>query len=519
MTELKRVQEQAKKELTGQDIKKEILEELAKNNRRQATTLARNYILNKYRIKTLENDDKPEKYYYHKGVWIPNAESLIQKECNLLFGKALTTHIVNEVILKIKTQTFQREKEFFKEPPKNLICFNNGVFDINTEKLLPHNHKYNFHNKIISDYNLEADCIKIRLFLRQILQERDIKVMQELIGYCLVRDHRIHKLFIFEGEGRNGKSRILELIKRLIGAENTVSIGLQTLIEKDFAPAELHKKLVNIAGDVGDKPIYSTDQIKGIIGEDQISPDRKFLSRISFVPYAKQIYALNNIPIVKDTSIGWWSKIIPIEFPNTFLNKKEYDKQKKDSENVREANPRIVEEISTEQELSGLINWGLIGLKRLFEKREFSEHKSISEVKEFWDNKSYNVKVFIEKYTTEDYNEYITKKEFKRLYVSWCKREKKKQLTDTKIKEYMLNNGYYQDRLNDDKKTHVWEGLKFKETNPDSKYSKYSLNSPLEDFQKTLKGNNNESFKYSKSESDDNDLEIVEENLQDVEGF
>ncbi|GAH30285.1 unnamed protein product, partial [marine sediment metagenome] len=44
-------------------------------------------------------------------------------------------------------------------------------------------------------------------------------------------------------------------------------------------------------------------------------------------------------------------------------------------------NPNIIEQITTDEEMCGLLNWALIGLERLREKKQFSYSPSTKQVK------------------------------------------------------------------------------------------------------------------------------------------
>ena len=42
-------------------------------------------------------------------------------------------------------------------------------------------------------------------------------LIEEMVGYCLFRRNELGKCFILTGSGANGKSTLLDVIKRLIG--------------------------------------------------------------------------------------------------------------------------------------------------------------------------------------------------------------------------------------------------------------------------------------------------------------
>jgi phage/plasmid-associated DNA primase len=78
------------------------------------------------------------------------------------------------------------------------------------------------------DFNHAADCPQWLMFLLHILDgdaER-IALMQEMFGYVLVPGNWMHKFFLLEGQGANGKSVVLKTLEALLGRENTSSVPL-----------------------------------------------------------------------------------------------------------------------------------------------------------------------------------------------------------------------------------------------------------------------------------------------------
>jgi phage/plasmid-associated DNA primase len=80
----------------------------------------------------------------------------------------------------------------------------------------------------------------------------------------------------------------------------------------------------------------------------QLLAERKFTSPFKFVNYAKLIFSSNQIPITPDETDAFFARLIIINFPNQYLGDK--------------ADPYLIEKLTTEQELSGLLE---VVLKRL----------------------------------------------------------------------------------------------------------------------------------------------------------
>ncbi|MGQ0517616.1 DUF5906 domain-containing protein, partial [Bacillus sp. D-CC] len=75
-------------------------------------------------------------------------------------------------------------------------------------------------------------------------------ILEEILGYILFRRNEFAATFILTGNGSNGKSSYLKIIRQLVGEENASSLDLNELDQR-FKTAELFGKLANIGDDIG----------------------------------------------------------------------------------------------------------------------------------------------------------------------------------------------------------------------------------------------------------------------------
>ena len=144
-------------------------------------------------------------------------------------------------------------------------------------------------------------------------KEENQILLMELMGYMLVPDNRLQKFFILKGEGKNGKSVFLSILKDMIGEGNYTSLSLDQL-EKSYALSALIGKTANICADMGEIDKAAEGLLKSITSGDQITCDRKYLSAVTFLPTAKHVFSTNNIPRFSDKSEGLWRRMIIIPF-------------------------------------------------------------------------------------------------------------------------------------------------------------------------------------------------------------
>jgi len=448
---------------SDQDTGTKVNDLLLQRKQDQATEEVVKFILENNKIYTIRNDKSQEVWIYRDGIYQPQGITYIEEICRNFFRTAYTGILKNKVLDKIRADTYVNSEDFFKNEDINKVCVLNGILDLKTKKLESFSQEYRFFNKIPIEYDQENKCPNIMSFFSGVLKnEDDLPLIQELFGYLLLREYRFEKSFMFIGNGRNGKSKTLDLMKRFIGADNCSNIPLSRLEEDLFSMSGLHNKLANLSADISKSSLKNTGNFKSLTGRDLISAPRKFLTDIHFVNYAKMIFATNDLPITYDLSVAFFNRWVLLDFPFTFMKKEEIDNLE-DKSNVKLADANIIEKITTKEEMSGLLNWALDGLQRLFKNGDFSYSKSTEETKIMWLRKSSSLNAFLMDCIEEDYDSFIVKQDFKTKYVRYCRQLKLRIYGDKFIKDALsLQFGASSDKLTDGERSYIWRGIKFK---------------------------------------------------------
>jgi len=459
--------EEIKEEIKEKDLsalQKQVLIELAIKNKDKATELIVQEIKKDNYIYTTRDDLKSEMWIYKEGIYVPQGKSFIREFTREILEEAYTTQLSNIVISKIEADTFIEHDDFFYTNYVNEIPLINGILNIGTRELSKHTPNKIFFNKIPIVYDPDADCPNILNHLSKILKtDEDIKVMLEIFGFLLLKEYKIEKAFMFVGFGRNGKSKTIELMKRFVGAENCANLSLRCLTEESFSLSELFGKMANLASDLNKTDLQETGMIKSLIGRDTIQAKRKFLRDLNFVNYAKLCFAANELPKIYDTTDGFWTKWVLIEFPYKFVTQEQYDNATdKEKGLLRIKDDDIISKLTFPDELSGLLNYALDGLDRLLEIKDFSYSKSIKEVKDLWIRKSDSFTAFCYDHLEEDVNSEISKKELKIWYYKYRKQHKIPGCSEKAIKITLDNLFGVDERQVWETKERFWEGIKLK---------------------------------------------------------
>lgn len=443
-------------------LQKEILIALAIKDKDKATELLVKEIEKENYIYTTRDDIKSEMWIYSGGVYIPQGKTFIREFCRKILEEAYTTYLANAVISKIEADTFIEHDEFFNTNHINEIPLENGILNIKTRELTEHTPQKIFFNKLPIIYDPDEDCPNILQHFENILKDdKDIQVMLELFGYLLLKEYKIEKAFMFVGFGRNGKSKTIELMKQFLGANNCASLPLNLLSEESFSLSELFGKMANLSADLSKTDLKETGMIKSLIGRDTIQAKRKFLRDLNFVNYAKMIFGANELPKIYDTTDGFWTKWVLIEFPFKFVNNEIYQSASDEERKMwKIMDSDIIQKLTTPSELSGLLNHSLDGLDRLLEKKDFSYSKSTKEVKDLWIRKSDSFTAFCYDHLIEDVESTITKKLLRKIYHKYTKLHKLQSCSDKAMKitlESMFGVSDSQNSYLD----RVWEGINF----------------------------------------------------------
>lgn len=452
----------------------EVLTKLAIKKRGEATELLVQKIENNQKIYTTRDDNKTEMWIYQEGIYVPQGKSFIREYVRRILGQAFTGHICNEVISKIEADTFINSEDFFINENINEIPIENGILDIIKETITPFTPSKIFFNKLPITYSHDAECPNIDKHLREVLKsEDDVKVLYEIIGFCLYKEYFLEKCIMFVGDGRNGKGKTIDLIRRFLGLPNCAGVPLSVLNEDSFRISELFGKMVNLAGDLSNTSLKDTGMLKQTTGRDLIGAKRKFLTDINFINYAKHIFACNDLPKVYDMSSGFWERWMVFEFPYKFIPQSEYDKlDEKEQKNKKVMDTDLINKISTPEELSGLLNKALEGLQRIIKNKEFSYSTGSEEIKKMWVRRADSFIAFCYDNLEEDNQAKISKADLRKSYHQYCKEHRLKGSSD-KAMAITLQElfGVIESRKYLDGVTTLnWDGIKLKDS---SKYKIY----------------------------------------------
>lgn len=244
------------------------------------------------------------------------------------------------------------------------------ILDIETMEQYPYSPSFIIQNKIPFNYNPNAYHETMDKTLNKVCgNNKDTrKLLEEMIGYSLYRGTDIQMCFILTGEGSNGKSTIMNSIKRLLGRGNYTSLDMKDL-EDTFRTAELHNKLANVGDDISAKYLEESSVFKKVVSGETVMVERKFAHPFEMESYATQIFSANLLPPVADKSDGFHRRITILPFNAKF------------SKNDSDYDPFINDKLQSDEAMEYLLKIAIDGLKDVIFNKKFTNSSESEKAK------------------------------------------------------------------------------------------------------------------------------------------
>lgn len=255
-------------------------------------------------------------------------------------------------------------------------------------------------------YNADVDKMLNRVFC----DDEELRLLfEEMLGACLIKHARYQKAFMLIGEGSNGKSTIVDMIKNFLGKRNISTLSLEKVADR-FSAAELENKLANIGDDINNDIIKNSGDLKKMFSGNSFTVERKGERPFTLEPYATHIYSANRIPRSFDKTEGFYRRWMFIPFNAKFsVDDEDFD-------------PMIEDKITTPSAMSYLLNVAIDGAQRLIKNGRFTEPDSVKTALEAYksensttlswiDDQDLDVDYFLENSTDRLYSDFS----------DWCK--------------------------------------------------------------------------------------------------
>lgn len=212
----------------------------------------------------------------------------------------------------------------------NLINVGNGILDLRTGKLSPHNHEEGIMHLIDVDYNPDADCGMWCDWLEDIFEDAEtLCFFQAYCGYMLTGYTSDERLLYVRGDTRSGKGTIQTVLQAVMGRKLSGGIPFNTFTRDrgedgnrfDLAPLKDKRAIFASESEAGRR--LNSAEVKTITGGDPIYCSYKGKDMFEYVPQFK-ISLFSNFPASGDPEDdALWARLACIDMKKSFLGKED----------------------------------------------------------------------------------------------------------------------------------------------------------------------------------------------------
>lgn len=317
----------------------------------------------------------------------------------------------------------------------------NGVIDLRTGQLLPHNRDYMITNYADIEYNPEAECPTWIKFLQSIMRDDEgnvkhelIDFLQKAIGYALTGDTKEQVVFFLWGNGRNGKSTFINIIREILGdygkqtnADTFTAKTHEGGINNDIARLSDARFVSAVESEEGQR--LSEALIKQLTGGEPITA--RFLRKefFEFLPKFKIFFTTNHKPIVKGNDEGIWRRIKLIPFTVT-IPKEEIDME-------------LPEKLR--KELSGILKWAVEGCLK-WQREGLGEPEEVKQATQGYKDEMDILGQFLSDHCVVRAGARVSAKNIYDAYKNWCEENGEYVLSSRKFNRRLEERGFVKKR-------------------------------------------------------------------------
>ena len=227
-------------------------------------------------------------------------------------------------------------KDFIEKLDQNpyLLCFNNGVVDFQNKVFRKGQHDDYISKCTKIDYvpfdetKMAHTFGEIALFIKELFPVKELHdYMWEHLASCLIGTNKNQTFNIYYGGGRNGKSKLTELMSKSLG-EYKATVPITLITQKRNTIGSTSSEIVQLMGvryavmqepSKGDR--INEGIMKEITGGDPIQGRALFKDTVTFTPQFKLVVCTNELFEDMSTDDGTWRRIRICDYMSKFLEK------------------------------------------------------------------------------------------------------------------------------------------------------------------------------------------------------
>lgn len=302
----------------------------------------------------------------------------------------------------------------------NYLNMQNCVLEISRDGITTHKHNkdFLFTSTLPYDYTPDAAAPVWTNMVQKIMLRRPdlVESFKQSIGYLLLRDFNLEKMVCFVGEGSNGKTTVMDVLKWLVGKSGYASTPIKMLLKDNseglYSRTTIAGKLVNITNELTPDSLEA-DAFKDLITGQDIQARHIYGQPFNMDIVPKQLVAMNTTDrLVKERTHGYMRRLHLIPFDYT-IKASDYDPKLKDK---------------LRAELPGILNWCLAGARAVIKNNGLAVSDEMGSLLEGVARDANPAQQFLEEhvemydreYTQEDYSMLVRGEDMLSQYREFC---------------------------------------------------------------------------------------------------
>ncbi|NDU95247.1 DNA primase [Spirosoma terrae] len=296
-------------------------------------------------------------------------------------------------------------------------------------------------------YDADAKAPLFEKFLNKVQPDLDCqKLLAEYIGYVFVSPSQLkmEKAMLLYGSGANGKSVFFEIIMGLLGTENVSNYSFEKLTTEPAYRAQIANKLLNYASEISGN--LESTVFKALASGEPVEARLLYGQAFTMTDYAKLLANTNELPAAPEHSHAYFRRFLIVPFTVTIP----------DHEQDKQLAAKIIA-----NELPGVFNWVLAGLRRLLAQGRFTDPAAVRHQLEVYRSQSDTARLFIDENAYQaDLDRYTTLQELYREYKSFCAEDGYRPVKKLNFRKRLESYGFRVDEKNVGKVVYVVRAVK-----------------------------------------------------------
>lgn len=343
-------------------------------------------------------------WYYEGGKWCVDSDIIAETKASQLIraaGGRPEPKLVKDILFGLG------RLEHPVPCPRHGINVKNGFLELvdGEWRLAPHDSAHGQRYVLPFEYQPGGSCPRWEEFLKQTQPDPDvIEHLRQFFGWVLLGSRRPHeeRFAVWHGDGANGKSVALGVLKSLVGPANAASLSLHEFVGRNVEL--LSGKLVNLGSETERAERVETAMLKKLVSCEPVLATPKYRHHYEVTCNAVLVFAVNDVPPIDDRSGGIWRRLLLVSWPRVI------DEAAREKDLLR---------YLVEHELPGILSWALVGASSVLTSGLFVPASvAATSARLRLDNNC--VAMFAQDCTEAEGDAVISKSDLYRAFQCWC---------------------------------------------------------------------------------------------------